>query len=144
MKIQLEKVVRIPISEIVNIIMNENNVDVSKASPEIIGDFLVFQLTDEDSSSTASLTQPKQRRSKKKRNRMKTRGWNIVGKIESDTGQISNVYKPFVKALKGKNLEREEQLKIVEKILRSNKNNPSLDSIEYYLQTTLKYIDENP
>ena len=81
------------------------------------------------------------RKSTKKRNRMKTRGWTIVARIINRKGQKCTIYQPFVEALRNPNLTLEEQNKIVEDILRSNKNKPSDESIQYYLTNTLEYLN---
>ena len=140
----MERIVRIPISDIILMVKEENDIDVANASPQIIGDFLVFQICegkdDMENNSRKFIMTTKTRKSKKKRNRMKTRGWKIIGKIATDFGYNSNVYEPFVEALRDKDLTREDQMIIVEKILRSNRNNPSFDSINYYLDNTLKFL----
>jgi len=80
------------------------------------------------------------RRIQKKRNRMKTRGWNTVARITNSKDQKCTIYEPFVKALQNPTLTLEEQKKLVEEILRTNKNKPSEDSIRYYLENTLEYL----
>jgi len=87
-----------------------------------------------------SVSPSPKRRSHKRRNRMKTRGWGIVTKITNKNGQKCTIYKPFVDALKQPGLTSDEQKKRVEEILRSNKNKPSEESIRYFLDNTLEYI----
>jgi hypothetical protein len=74
------------------------------------------------------------------RNRMRTRGWNVVGKVTNKYGAKSNVYHPFVEALKDVNVSRAEQRSIVARILRANGNDPSANSIEYFLDNTLEFL----
>ena len=83
---------------------------------------------------------PSVRAAGKKRNRMRTRGWNVVGQITNKYGMRSNVYYPFVVALIDANVSRAEQRSIVAKILRSNGNNPSTESIKYFLDNTLEFL----
>lgn len=80
------------------------------------------------------------RRRKAKRNRMKTRGWQVVAKITNSNGQTAVVYKPFVDGLFGQNLSPAQQRSKVAAILRSNGNEPTQASIEYYLQNALEYL----
>jgi hypothetical protein len=72
---------------------------------------------------------------------MKTRGWQIVARITNSKGQKCTIYKPFVDALQDPKLAIEEQKKLVEKILRSNRNRPSEASIQYFLENTLEYLN---
>ena len=72
---------------------------------------------------------------------MKTREWEI-GRITNSKGQKCSIYKPFVDALQNPNLTNEEQKKVVEEILRSNRNRPSETSIQYFLENTLEYLKE--
>ena len=83
---------------------------------------------------------PKRRRAHRKRNRMKTRGWQIVARITNSKGQKCAIYKPFVEALRNPQLRAEEQRAVVEKILKSNRNRPSKASISYFLENTLEYL----
>ena len=71
---------------------------------------------------------------------MKTRGWEVVARIANIRGQNCAIYKPFVDALQDPKLIIEEQEKIVEKILRSNRNRPYKSSIQYFLENTLEYL----
>src|SRR2546425_12433560 len=73
------------------------------------------------------------RRRKMKRNRMRTKGWQVAAKITNSNGQIGVVYKPFVDALFGKQLTLAQQRSVVAEILRSNGNDPTEASIEYFL-----------
>ncbi len=80
------------------------------------------------------------RRRSSRRNRMRTRGWQVAAKIVNSQGQTAIVYKPFVQALFGKQLTPAQQRALVADILRSNGNNPTESSIEYFLTNTLEYL----
>jgi len=82
----------------------------------------------------------RKRRNHKKRNRMKTRGWQVIAKFVNSKNQKCSIYKPFVDALQGKSMTLEEQRKTVESILRSNRNKPTNESIQYFLENTLEYL----
>lgn len=82
------------------------------------------------------------RQRKLKRNRMKTRGWQVVAKIVNSKGQTAVVYKPFVDALFAKNLTPAQQRNVVAQILRSNSNDPTDSSVEYFLMNTKEYIEQ--
>jgi hypothetical protein len=88
------------------------------------------------------LTIPK-RRARRRRNRMRTRGWSVVGQVTNKYGQTANVYQPLVDALKDITLTSAEQKSLVAKILRSNGNNPSPESVAYFLEKTLQYLKES-
>ena len=83
---------------------------------------------------------PGRRRRRAKRNRMKTRGWNVLGKFQLENGQTATIYEPFVKALESGKLSRAEQRAAVTKILRENGNRPAEGSIAYFLENTLAYL----
>lgn len=94
-----------------------------------------------ETSLSASRSRAKRgRRRSGSRNRMKTRGWNVVAKIQNSHGQTVAVYEPFVTALKGPKQPRRAMERIVEHILRSNGNDPKRSSIEYFLNNTLEFI----
>ena len=84
----------------------------------------------------------RRRRARKKRNRMRTRGWPIVSKMKNIKGQTVVIYKPFVEALGSLNLSRTEMKGVVAKILRENGNRPSEASIDYFLENTLEYLKQ--
>jgi hypothetical protein len=71
---------------------------------------------------------------------MKTRGWDVVGRMTNSKGQQCTIYKPFVDALRAPGLSYETQKAAVEKILKSNRNKPSETSIQYFLENTLEYL----
>ena len=80
------------------------------------------------------------RRRSSRRNRMRTRGWQVAAKIVNSQGQTAVVYKPFVQALFRKQLTPAQQRALVADILRSNGNDPTKSSIEYFLTNTLEYL----
>ena len=82
----------------------------------------------------------RRRRAKGRRNRMRTRGWQVVGRIVNSRGQSALVYKPFVEALASKHLASSQEKAIVTQILRANGNRPSAASIEYYWMNTVEYL----
>ncbi len=82
------------------------------------------------------------RRLTMKRNRMKTRGWQVVAKITNSKGQTAVVYKPFVEALFGKRLTPAQERGLVAQILRSNGNDPTDSSVEYFLMNTKEYLEQ--
>ncbi len=89
----------------------------------------------------ARRTSGRQRR-RSKRNRMKTHGWQIAAKIVNSKGQTAVVYRPFVQALFGKDLTPIQQRAIIAEILRSNGNDPTKASTEYFLMNTLEYLKQ--
>lgn len=145
MQEQVYTLVKIPLTEI------EEWLRAKYILPSILSDFrieeknLVITFTEkENTPREIELQTPKKpeskRRSPRKRNRMKTRGWGVVARITNSRGQQCTIYQPFVEALQKPNLTIEEQKKIVEGILRSNKNKPSEDSVQYFLENTLEYL----
>lgn len=101
------------------------------------------EVSDKELGSQSFRNPTRRRRARRKRNRMKTRGWEVVARITNSKGQKCAIYKPFVEALKNKQLTAEEQRDIVEKILKSNRNRPSATSIGYFLENTLEYLANN-
>lgn len=142
---QVITLVKIPIAEI------EEWIRTKHALPSVLTDFhieekdLVLYFREEELSENIEDLQPnrdprRKRRAHRKRNRMRTRGWEIVARITNSKGQNCAIYKPFVDALQNPELTVDEQRKIVERILRSNRNRPSEGSIQYYLENTLEYL----
>ncbi len=84
----------------------------------------------------------RRRRARKRRNRMKTRGWAVVTKLDNQKGQTAVIYKPFVDALSEQGLGAREKRKRVEEILRANGNKPSPNSVRYFLENTLEYLEQ--
>jgi hypothetical protein len=86
----------------------------------------------------------RRRRRSSQRNRMRTRGWNVVTKMENSHGQTVTVYEPFVKALKGNKDPRRKKERIVRELLESNGNQPGPESVRYYLENTLAFLAREP
>ena len=82
----------------------------------------------------------RRRKAKGKRDRMRTRGWHVVGRIVNSRGQSALVYKPLVDALAGKHMTSQQQKAAVTQILRANGNRPSAASTEYYWMNTVEYL----
>ena len=142
---QVLTLVKIPIVEI------EEWIRARHVLPSVLADFrieeenLVLYFSQEDKSKTdsdiqAAKSSTRKRRAHRKRNRMKTRGWEVVARITNSKGQDCAIYKPFADALQDPKLPPEEQKKIVEEILRSNRNRPSESSVRYFLENTLEYL----
>lgn len=142
---QVMTIVRIPITEV------EDWIRTRHALPKTLSDFrieeatLVLYFSDDEISpkETGEGTQKgsnHKRRAHRKRNRMKTRGWQVVGRIVNSKDQKCSIYKPFVDALRDPRLTIEERKKMVENILRSNRNRPSEESVRYFLENTLEYL----
>jgi hypothetical protein len=121
--------------------------------PPVLSDFrleeknLVLYFREEETSEknldlASQQAQIRKRRARKKRNRMRTRGWEVLTRITNSKGQYCAIYKPFAEALQDPRLTVEEQKKIVERILRSNRNRPSEASIQYFLGNTLEYLEK--
>jgi hypothetical protein len=87
--------------------------------------------------------QSRTRRRRRVRNRMRTRGWPVVGKFVNGRGQTCTVYKPIIDALQSGKLRRREASTAVRQLLISNGNTPGLSSVEYFLDNHLEYIEKN-
>lgn len=140
-------IVKIPLSEIAESVRSKHTLPSKLVEARIEGDSLILSFTEEiakmEEAPTASPTvqnSHRKRRSRRKRNRMKTRGWAPVGRMVNSKGQKCTIYKPFVDALQDQELTPEEQRKKVESILRANRNRPSEESVEYFLRNTLEYL----
>ena len=142
-------IVKIPLSEIEESLREKHVLPPKLAEVHIDGDSLVLSFKDAESEQVgdekqyiSSVNQIPQRRRKlrKKRNRMKTRGWAVVGRITNSKGQKCSIYKPFVDALENQELTFEEQKEKVEAILKANRNKPFEESIQYFLENTLEYL----
>jgi len=138
--------VKIPITEIEEWIRTKHVLPKFLTNFTIEGNVLVLYFGKEPDSENQS-DFPKahnlisrKRRAHRRRNRMKTRGWQVVVRMTNSKGQKCAIYKPFVEALQDRTLNSEMQMKIVEKILRSNRNRPSEMSIHYFLENTLEYL----
>ena len=144
MQEEIMTVVKIPISYIEQTVRANHVLPKLLVEARIDEGTLVLSFSDEpkaeenlDPSDGASR---KRRRAHRKRNRMKTRGWEIVARITNSKGQKCSIYKPFVDALDRPNLTVEEQKAAVIKILRSNRNKPSEESVRYFLENTIEYL----
>ena len=138
--------VKIPITEIEEWIRAKHVLPKFLTNFSIEGNALVLYFRKEPDSEKqsdfpkANNLVSRRRRAHRRRNRMKTRGWQVVARVTNSKGQKCTVYKPFVKALQDRTLNPEEQRKLVEKILRSNRNRPSETSIQYFLENTIEYL----
>ncbi|MCW3999906.1 MAG: hypothetical protein NWE93_06680 [Candidatus Bathyarchaeota archaeon] len=141
-------IVKIPLSEIEENIRNKHTLPSKLVEARIDGENLILSFSEEptsqefevEQSSVKKIFSQKMRRSRKKRNRMKTRGWIVVARFTNSKGQQCSIYKPFVDALNDRQLNADEQRKKVETILRANRNKPSDESIRYFLDNTLEYL----
>jgi hypothetical protein len=143
---QVITLVKIPISEIEEWIRTKHDL------PPLLMDFrieeksLILSFREEEISEKIegklTVVNSRRKRSYRKRNRMKTRGWEMVARITNSKGQKCTVYRPFVEALQDPGLPIEEQKKIVERILKANRNRPSEESILYFLGNTLEYLQK--
>jgi hypothetical protein len=142
-------IVKIPLSEIEESVRSKHDLPSKLIEARIEGGNLILSFSEdnrievkEDISPTDLPIQNSQRkrRPRKKRNRMKTRGWAVVARITNSKGQKCSIYKPFVDALQNQQVSLEEQRKKVESILKANRNKPSEESVQYFLENTLEYL----
>jgi len=139
-------VVKIPVTEIEEWIRTKHVLPKFLTNFSIEGNALVLSFRKEPESEEqsdfpkANVLIPRRRRAHRRRNRMKTRGWQIVARMTNSKSQKCAIYKPFVDALQDRALTTEEQRKLVEKILRSNRNRPSETSIQYFFENTIEYL----
>src|SRR5437867_7921242 len=133
-------VVRLPLAELSEEIKRRHKLSEALVDSRIEGDVLVMyfsktarsfvsnaavnrgaEISRQVRSETTGIRNGKRtRRARGKRNRMKTRGWPVVGHIVNSRAQTAVVYKPFVDALKGKHLTPSQQKAVVTQILRAN------------------------
>lgn len=142
MDISEEHVVKVPIDEIRRLVKTQLGIDIESSEPELIGDYLVFKISRESVRLNSSKEpNSRQRRHRKRRNRVKTRGWKVVSSISLPNGMKSKIYEPFVIALKDDQLSRYAQKKVVKDIIIANGNSsPTEGSIDYFLENTLAYL----
>lgn len=161
MENELQYVVNVRIDELARELLDQNKLQGDLVDAQLKGDFISLYFRpkglgkeeadtghkDKASSPgsggrlavlTRSYRVPK--RARGVRNRMRTRGWPIVGKVKNEYGQNANIYEPFVKALILENLTPTQQRSAVAEILRSNDNTPSDESIDYFLRNTLEFL----
>jgi hypothetical protein len=139
-------IVKVPLSEIEESIRLKHKLPEVLTDVQVEGDSLVLYFRDkpsagyvQESIETSRSRAKKKRRVHRKRNRMRTRGWDIVARITNSKGQKCAIYKPFVNVLNVPLPEAEQKLAVA-KILRSNGNRPSETSIQYFLENTLEYL----
>ena len=142
-------IVKIPLQQIEQSVRSKHTVPDALTDVRLEGDSLVLYFADKPKVQTieppisSSVTRTRRkRRAHRKRNRMRTRGWEIVDRIVNSKGQKCAIYKPFVDALKHPLSPTDRKL-VVAKILRSNGNRPSETSIAYFLENTLEYLRTN-
>ena len=153
MKTHEERLFRVPLEELRALLRSQHDVDLSGVEPYIAGDHIVFavQVSSDKSNATGSAGGTESsigrlprgsgiRRTRRKRNRIKTRGWKVVGKIKNSQGLVANIYDQFVTALEGGNMTRAEQRRAVREIIVRNSNHPTEESVDYYLENTLEYL----
>lgn len=153
MRIQEERHFRIPIDELRSILKKQHGVDLTGVEPFIDRESIVFslQLPSEEGRSSPpggvrsnlpefpEIKVPRRAR-RRKRNRIKTRGWKVLERITNSQGLSAKVYEPFVSAFKDNKLTRAEQRTIVREIMVRNGNSPTEESVDYYLDNTLEYL----
>lgn len=154
MKVQEERLFKIPIDELRAALRAQYGVDLSGIEPYLDGDNIAFCLRLEQKSAGPETIRPQVttgernrgriRRRRRKRNRIKTRGWVVISKITNSKGLVANVYEPFVRALDGRQITKSEQRKIVRQIMIQNGNDPPEDSVDYFLENTLEYLAKRP
>ena len=143
---EIQTIVKIPLSEIADAQREKHALPAKFVDARLEGENLVLSFTFEQVETTKEeqalppITNLQKKRRSKRRNRMRTRGWPVVARITNSKGQKCSIYKPFVDALKNQEFTNEEQLKKVESILRANRNRPSDESIQYFLDNTLEYL----
>lgn len=82
----------------------------------------------------------RRRRKRRVRNRVKTKGWDVLAKMVNTRGQTCTIYRPVFDALAGKKLSRKDAYAAVKAVLVSNGNDPNPSSVEYFLENTNEYI----
>jgi hypothetical protein len=144
---QILTLVKIPMTDVVDWIRTKHSL------PSVLKEFRVEEETlvlcfaeDEESQreqdSQLLKNHTRKRRARRRRNRMKTRGWEVVARITNSKGQYCAIYKPFVEALQDPKQTIEEQKKVVEAVLKTNRNRPAEPSIQYFLDNTLEYLQK--
>jgi len=150
MKVQEERLFKIPIDEIRAMLQNQYGVDLNGVDPYLEEEHIVFAVRQNSESSVGESKPTRQlsaerkrgraRRRRRKRNRIKTRGWNVIAKITNSNGLVANIYEPLVKAIEGREVTKSEQRKIVRQLLIANGNDPSEESVDYFTSNTLEYL----
>lgn len=150
MKVEHQHVIKIPINELRELIKKQYGIELAGIEPSLEGDSIVFvlEMANEEIDRTPSVTMSlgqeykasSKRKRKRKRNRIKTKGWNVIAKINNSDGIVANIYEPLVDKLRGKDLSRSEQFKLIREVLESNSNHPSDESVNYFLNNTLEFL----
>ncbi len=150
MKVREERLFKIPVEEIRDLLKTQYGVDLAGVDPYLEKDHVVFAVLVDDESGAHPATERvhpsterrpgRARRRRRKRNRVRTRGWNVVAKIQNSKGLVANIYEPLVKALERREIAKSEQRKVVRQILIANGNDPSEESVEYFLTNTLEIL----
>jgi hypothetical protein len=137
-------VVKKPLADIEEEIRRKYSVRTALSDVAIEQDALVFTFDGKQDAGTVDTpverVPVRRRRKRRVRNRMKTRGWDIVAKFINSHGQSCTIYRPFYAALSAQKLKRKEAYSTVRDILVSNGNSPKPSSIEYFLNNTLEYL----
>ena len=102
-------IVKIPLSEIEESLREKHKLPSKLTNVHIEGGNLLLSFAEEEPDKMAKEEKPtilpitqnkeRKRRPRKKRNRMKTRGWAVVARITNSKGLKCSIYKPFVDAL---------------------------------------------
>jgi hypothetical protein len=142
-------IVRVPVKEVEESLREKHALPRFLSEVRVEGDTLIFCFSGElepvmPKEPVSLVGVQRRRRARRKRNRMRTRGWEVAGRMTNSKGQPCTIYKPFVEALKDPELSHERQMAVVEKILKSNRNRPSETSILYFLENTLEYLKSHP
>jgi len=155
MTAEVVTIVKLPIAEAVEMLRKRHRIKEAFSEVRLEDNFLAFYFTHASESSAdapkvsadhavVASARPRdsgrKRRARKRRNRMKTRGWPVIAKISNSKGQTAVIYRPFVDALSKQGLSRKDQRAVVEDILRANGNRPSEASVEYFLSNTLEFL----
>jgi hypothetical protein len=146
--------VRIPISEIEQMVRAKHILPKAMIDIRLEPDSLILYFSDKEKADSPDVTslgphanailKKRRRRARRRRNRTKTRGWEIVARITNKKGQSCAIYRPFAEAL-NRPLSPTDQKTAVIKILKSNGNKPSEATINYFLENTLEYLSsKNP
>ncbi len=150
---EIVTLVRLPVAEAVDALRKRHHISEPFSEVRLEDNFLAFYFVRSaepaseapvslkgETISTRSHGGGRRRRARKRRNRMKTRGWPVVTKFLNSKGQTAVIYQPFADALSKEGLTRRDQRAVVEDVLRANGNKPSDASIEYFLANTLEFL----
>ena len=146
---QFQIVVRKPLSDIETELRSRYQIEGHPLDSTYIEDgAVVFVFGDPSRAGGPAGATPRQkragRRRRGRRNRTKTRGWKPVATVTNSLGQRVRIYDVFTEALKDKQLNRSDQRKVVENLIRANGNVPTRDQVDYFLGNTLEYLRQAP